>query len=90
MHGHTHIPRNEHFGNLKVLCPGSTGLPFDEDSRGVVAFLKLKGDVIKWDAKRFEYDREAAMRQLATKQPPFFANLHSTLKYASIRNDLVE
>jgi len=90
MHGHTHIPRDEHFGNLRVLCPGSTGLPFDEDPRGVVAFLKIKGDSIKWNAKRFEYASEAAMQQMQQVRPPFHANLYSTLKYASIRNDLVE
>ncbi len=90
VHGHIHIPRNERFGNLRVFCPGSTGLPFDEDMRGVVVFLTIKGDFINWDMRRFDYDFEAAMEQLQTIQPPFYRNLYSTLKFASIRNDLVE
>lgn len=90
VHGHTHIPRTENSENLWVYCPGSTGLPFDEDQRGVVAFLEIKGDSVKWDLQRFEYDFEAAVGHLQATHPPFFRNLLSTLKYASIRNDLVE
>lgn len=90
IHGHTHIPRNEQFGNLTVLCPGSTGLPFDEDTRGVVAFLTVEGNSIDWDVRRFDYDDEAAKAHMIAVKPPFHRNLLSTLKYASIRNDLVE
>lgn len=90
IHGHTHIPRNERFGNLSVLCPGSTGLPFDEDTRGVVAFLTVEGNAIDWDVRRFDYDNEAAKEHMMAVKPPFFRNLLSTLKHASIRNDLVE
>ncbi len=89
-HGHTHIPRHEHFGNLSVFCPGSTGLPFDEDKRGVVAFLKLENGSAHWEVNRFDYDYNAAIEHMDKIQPPFYKNLHSTLKYASIRNDLVE
>ncbi|MBC8374747.1 MAG: metallophosphoesterase family protein [FCB group bacterium] len=89
-HGHTHIPRHDHFGNLRVFCPGSTGLPFDEDKRGVVAFLKLENGEAHWEVKRFDYDFEAALEHMRKVQPPFYKNLHSTLMYASIRNDLVE
>ncbi|MCF7824453.1 MAG: metallophosphatase family protein [Candidatus Marinimicrobia bacterium] len=90
VHGHIHIPRNEQFGNLKLFCPGSTGLPFDENQQGVVAFLTVEGDSINWDVKRFEYDTEAALQHLEEIRPPFYRNLYSTIKYASIRNDLVE
>lgn len=89
IHGHTHVPRNEKFGNLRVYCPGSTGLPFDEDRRGVVAFLTINGDSLKWETERFDYDYEAAIDKLKQVEPPFYRNLHATLKYASIRNDLV-
>jgi len=89
-HGHTHIPRHDHFGNLRVFCQGSTGLPFDEDRRGVLAFLKLENGSAFWEIKRFDYDFDAAIAQMDKVQPPFYKNLHSTLKYASIRNDLVE
>jgi len=90
VHGHTHIPRNEQFGNLQVLCPGSTGLPFDEDPHGAVAFLTIGPDSVEWNVTRFEYDFQAAMDQMEKVQPPFYRNLYSTLKYAGIRNDMVE
>ena len=89
-HGHTHIPRHDYFGNLRVFCPGSTGLPFDEDKRGVVAFLNLEEGTAHWEVERFNYDFDAAIAHMNAIQPPFYRNLHSTLKYASIRNDLVE
>ncbi len=90
IHGHTHIPRHDHFGNLRVYCPGSTGLPFDEDRRGVVAFLEIENGTAKWEVKRYDYDYDAAIERLNKVRPPFYRNLNSTLKYASIRNDLVE
>ena len=90
VHGHTHIPRNEQFGNLTVLCPGSTGLPFDEDIRGVVAFLHVHDNNVQWEVKRFDYDNQQALDHLEQTKPPFYHNLISTIKYASIRNDLVE
>lgn len=90
IHGHTHIPRNEEFGNLRVYCPGSTGLPFDEDRRGVVAFLTLEGEKMDWETIRFEYDYDGAIKLLEKMRPPFHRNLNATLKFASIRNDLVE
>ncbi len=90
VHGHTHIPRHEQFGNLQVLCPGSTGLPFDEDPQGAVAFLTVGPESLDWHVERFEYDYLAAMDHMETVRPPFYRNLISTLKYAGIRNDLVE
>jgi len=90
IHGHVHIPRLEHFGNLRIFCPGSTGLPFDEDKRGVIGFLKLEDGEARWKVQRFSYDYEAAMAHLDKVQPPFYRNLRATLKHASIRNDLVE
>ena len=65
-------------------------MPFDEDMRGVVVFLTIKGDCVTWDMQRFEYDVQAAMDHMQTVQPPFYRNLYSTLKFASIRNDLIE
>lgn len=90
IHGHTHLPRNEQFGSLSIFCPGSTGLPFDEDPRGVVAFLTVSEEGIDWEVERFEYDVEAAVTQMQERQPPFYKNLTNTLKYAGIRNDLVD
>ncbi|NQV14399.1 metallophosphoesterase [bacterium] len=90
IHGHTHLPRNDQFGSLSVLCQGSTGLPFDEDKHGSVAFLEIEGDAVDWDVRRFDYDYEGALNLMNEVQPPFYKNLHSTLVHAGIRNDLVE
>ena len=87
VHGHVHTPRNETKDNLRILCQGATGLPFDEDPRGSVAFLTV-GDKFEWDVIRFEYDIALTMSRLEERQPPFYKNLKNTVKFATIRNDL--
>ena len=87
IHGHTHIPRYEQDKNLLILCPGSTGIPFDENTHGSVAFLTV-GKTISWDLNRYEYNFKQAIKDLEDKKPPFYKNLQNTLKYASIRNDI--
>jgi predicted phosphodiesterase len=87
IHGHAHIPREEHDGNLTVFCQGSTGLPFDKDDRGAIAFLTIN-EGVDWDVTRFDYNREATIDLLEERQPPFYANLQNTLRFAEIRNDI--
>ena len=87
VHGHVHTPRNETKENLKILCQGATGLPFDEDPRGAVAFLTV-GNTFEWDVIRFDYDLLSTIDLLEKIQPPFYENLKKTVQYASIRNDL--
>ena len=90
IHGHVHVPRHQIIENLTILCQGATGLPFDRDPRGSVAFLKVENNKIDWDVIRYDYDNKATTEQLEKKQPPFFSNLKNTIKYASIRNDLID
>ena len=87
VHGHIHTPRNETKDNLRILCQGATGLPFDEDPRGSVAFLTV-GDKFEWDVIRFDYDISLTISRLEDRQPPFYKNLKNTVKFATIRNDL--
>jgi len=87
IHGHIHTQRNDSKENLRILCQGATGLPFDEDPRGAVAFLTV-GDEIKWDVIRYDYNKSETIELLEELKPPFYANLQNTVKYASIRNDL--
>lgn len=87
VHGHVHTPRNESKDNMTILCQGATGLPFDEDPRGAVAFLKV-GEKFSWDVVRYEYDRSETIDLLEKRQPPFYTNLQNTVRHASIRNDL--
>ena len=87
IHGHVHTPRNESKENLTILCQGATGLPFDEDPRGAVAFLTV-GDEFEWNVIRYDYDKTETIDLLEKRQPPFYTNLQNTVRYASIRNDL--
>ena len=88
IHGHVHVPRHQVIENLTILCQGATGLPFDRDQRGAVAFLSVNNDQIDWKVDRYEYDRETTTEQLEKRKPPFYTNLKNTIKFASIRNDL--
>ncbi|MBT3179578.1 MAG: hypothetical protein HOB40_07370 [Candidatus Marinimicrobia bacterium] len=88
IHGHVHVPRHQIIENLTILCQGATGLPFDRDQRGSVAFLTVNENDFIWDVNRYNYDHETTTLQLEERKPPFFENLKSTIKYASIRNDL--
>ena len=87
VHGHVHTPRNESKENLTIYCQGATGLPFDEDPRGAVAFLSV-GQNVEWDVVRYDYDKSETIDLLEELKPPFYTNLQNTVKYASIRNDL--
>ena len=88
IHGHVHVPRHQIIENLTILCQGATGLPFDRDQRGAVAFLSVKNNQVDWDVNRYEYDKETTTEQLEKRKPPFYTNLKNTIKFASIRNDL--
>ena len=87
VHGHVHTPRNESKENLTIYCQGATGLPFDEDPRGAVAFLSV-GKNVDWEVIRYDYDKSETIELLEKLKPPFYTNLQNTVKYASIRNDL--
>jgi len=88
IHGHVHVQRHQIIDNLTILCQGATGLPFDRDQRGSVAFLTVSEDDFIWDVNRYEYDHKSTSQLLDERKPPFFTNLQSTIKFASIRNDL--
>ena len=86
IHGHIHLPRQEENGNIKVLCPVSTGMPFDKIRKGSVGFITV-GDEFKWEVIRFKYDYQATIDMLEERKPPFYRNLQNTLRYAEIRNE---
>ena len=88
IHGHVHVPRHQIIENLTILCQGATGMPFDRDQRGSVAFLPVNDTAIIWDVVRYDYDRQSTLNRLADRKPPFFTNLQNTIKFASVRNDL--
>ena len=83
VHGHIHKPREERKDNLTIYCQGATGLPFDKDARGSVAFLTI-GDTVSWEVIRFDYDKELIIKRLEERKTPFYLNLKNTVKYASI------
>ncbi|MFQ6607003.1 MAG: metallophosphoesterase family protein [Fidelibacterota bacterium] len=86
IHGHTHIPRFDQNGNIKIFCQGATGLPFDRIPKGSVAFLTV-GEDFKWEVERFDYDNSITIRRLDDLKPPFYLNLQNTIRYAEIRNE---
>ena len=86
VHGHVHIPREDIENNLTILCQGATGLPFDKDPRGSVAFLSI-GDETNWEVVRFDYDKKLIINRLEQRKTPFYINLKNTVKYASIDNN---
>jgi len=88
VHGHIHIPRMVTSGSLNIFCPGSTGMPFDEDQQGAIGVLTMENGHPGWSTIRFEYDVQKAINHMQKVQPPFYRNLIATLQYASIRNDL--
>ena len=88
IHGHVHVPRYQVVENLTILCQGATGLPFDRDQRGSVAFLKVMNDRINWDVHRYDYKKDITSAQLEKRKPPFYTNLINTIRLASIRNDI--
>ena len=85
VHGHIHLLRNEHHEDLKILCPISTGLPFDKITKGAIGFLTI-GDKFEWEVHRFEYDLNVTIKLLDKRQPPFYKNLQDTIRFAEIRN----
>ena len=88
VHGHVHVPRHQIIEDLTILCQGATGLPFDRDRRGSVAFLKIADGKIDWDVARYDYNTSLTPTQLEKRKPPFYTNLLNTIRLASIRNDI--
>ena len=87
VHGHVHVPRHQKVENLTILCQGATGLPFDQNKRGSVAFLTLN-EKVDWEVVRYEYDHKSTLNGLQKRRPPFYENLLNTIEFAAIRNDL--
>lgn len=86
VHGHIHLFRHEENCNLRILCQGSTGLPFDRSTKGAVGFLTV-GQECVWEVERFDYDLQATLDLLEARKPPFYRNLQNTVRYAEIRNE---
>ena len=86
VHGHIHSPREERNENLTILCQGATGLSFDKDTHGSVAFLTIN-ESVQWEVVRYEYDINRTIEKLEELKPPFHHNLINTITFAEIRND---
>jgi diadenosine tetraphosphatase ApaH/serine/threonine PP2A family protein phosphatase len=55
--GHTHLPFERQAGQIRLVNPGSVGMPFDGDPRAAWAILHEDGRV---EHRRVAYDHEAA------------------------------
>jgi putative phosphoesterase len=51
IHGHTHVPRDEYWGAVRVLCPGSPIRPRDGSKRSVLVLDIQDGRVLSAELK---------------------------------------
>jgi putative phosphoesterase len=62
--GHTHLPVDREHGGIRLVNPGSVGLPFDGDPRASWAVLHGDGRV---ELRRVEYDLDETCAALARR-----------------------
>ena len=65
VHGHTHVRYDRRSGAKRILCPGSIGMPYEEEPGAYWA--ALGPDV---ELRRTPYDLEAAVGRIATSGLP--------------------
>ena len=78
--GHTHVQfTREAAGGVRLLNPGSVGLPFDGDSRAAYALLHEDG---RAEPRRVGYDHEAAAAGARERMGPWAKTLARRLELA--------
>ena len=76
--GHTHRALDRSAGGVRVVNPGSVGLPLDGDRRPAYAVLEAGVEGYTIEHRRVEYDREraiAALRRVRHPATDFIAGL---------------
>jgi len=64
LYGHTHRPVDRTVGSVRLVNPGSVGLPLDGDPRPAYARLDFAGDRCEVTIRRVEYDLGAVVAEL--------------------------
>ncbi len=62
--GHTHRALDRSVGGVRVVNPGSVGLPLDGDLRAAYAVLEAGGAGYRIEHRRVEYNRERVISEL--------------------------
>lgn len=68
--GHVHIPFLRRIGDLTLASVGSVGIPFDGDPRACYATLQWDGTHWSVSHHRVEYDLDATVEDMRTRQIP--------------------
>jgi len=70
LYGHTHRPVDRTVGSVRLVNPGSVGLPLDGDPRPAYALLDFEGERCTVTIRRVEYDLEAVIAELERVEHP--------------------
>ncbi|HIP86812.1 MAG TPA: metallophosphoesterase, partial [Anaerolineales bacterium] len=68
--GHTHRQMDRTVGNVRLVNPGSVGIPLDGDPRPAYARLAFTDGEPQVTLHRVEYDREAVLAELEQVNHP--------------------
>lgn len=70
LYGHTHWPVERTVGGVRLVNPGSVGLPLDGIPRAAYARLDSAEDACRVTLRRVEYDRDAVLAELERVNHP--------------------
>jgi len=83
LYGHTHQPVDRTVGGVRLVNPGSVGLPLDGDPRSAYARLDLADGECTVTFRRVAYDREAVLAELERVGHPARGWVGSMLRNAA-------
>ncbi|HIE39244.1 MAG TPA: hypothetical protein EYP77_09290, partial [Anaerolineae bacterium] len=73
LYGHTHRPVDRTVSTVRLVNPGSVGLPLDGDPRAAYARLDFAAGECRATFRRVEYERETVLMELERANHPALA-----------------
>ncbi|TET50264.1 MAG: metallophosphoesterase [Anaerolineales bacterium] len=70
LYGHTHLPVDRTVDGMRIVNPGSVGIPFDGDRRTAYAVLEFGDRECRIEQRRVEYDVEEVIAEIARVEHP--------------------
>jgi predicted phosphodiesterase len=83
LYGHTHVPADRTIDGVRLVNPGSAGLPFDRDPRVSYALLDLADGTCTVTKRRVPYDVEATIRRMEQLAYPAWEQLAQIVRRGS-------
>jgi len=83
LYGHTHRPVDRTVGSVRLVNPGSAGLPLDGDPRPAYARLEFADGGCRVTIRRVEYDIESVVAELERVAHPARAWVAWVLRHAA-------